>query len=190
MTYLLADLLNDLREDHRNMAVMLDLLQREAGHIRDGENPDYELIHDIMCYMTVYSDAVHHPKEDLLYAAMRDRRPKLAAGLERVEPEHIEIAQLGEALRNDVEAVVSGAAVTRDRMIADTTNYIHELQRHMAWEEGDLFQHADELVKQESKISVDIAHLDRLDPVFGPEREHSFANLLENIKDLSESQGP
>jgi len=70
------------------------------------------------------------------------------------------------------------------------TNYIHELQRHIAWEEEDLFQRADELVKQESKMSVDIAHLDCLDPVFGPEREHSFANLLENIRDLSNSQQP
>ncbi len=52
-------------------------------------------------------------------------------------------------------------------------------------EEEDLFQRADKLVKQESKMSVDIAHLDCLDPVFGPEREHSFANLLENIKDLA-----
>ena len=187
MTILLADLLNDLREDHRNMAVMLDLLQREAGHIRDGEMPDYELIHDIMRYMTVYSDAVHHPKEDLLYRAMRDGRPKLAVGLERVEPEHSEIAELGEALRYDVEAIASGAAVTRDRMLADTDDYIQLLQEHIAWEEEDLFRRADALVKEESNMFVDIAHLDRLDPVFGPEREHSFANLLENIKDLSDS---
>jgi hypothetical protein len=32
---------------------------------------------------------------------------------------------------------------------------------------------------------VDISHLDKLDPVFGPEREHSFSNLLQNIKDLA-----
>ena len=61
MTILLADLLKDLREDHRNMATMLDLLNRQIGHIRDGERPDYELIHDVMRYMTTYSDAVHHP---------------------------------------------------------------------------------------------------------------------------------
>ena len=71
MTILLADLLSDLREDHRNMAIMLDLLSQQVEHIRDGERPDYELIHDIMRYMTIYSDAVHHPKEDVLYSAMR-----------------------------------------------------------------------------------------------------------------------
>ena len=110
MTLLLADLLDDLREDHRNMAAMLDLLGQQIEHVRDGERPDYELIHDIMRYMTVYSDAVHHPKEDLLYAAMKSERPEMAKGLERVGPEHQELAKLGEALRNDVEAVASGVA--------------------------------------------------------------------------------
>jgi len=187
MTLLLADLLDDLRADHRNMAVMLDLLDQQIEHVRDGERPDYELIHDIMRYMTVYSDAVHHPKEDLLYGSMRSRKPEMAKGLERVEPEHQELAKLGEALRNDVEAVASGATLTRKRLVEDTSNYVTMLRKHMAWEEEDLFRRASELVKSEKEMFVDISNFDTLDPVFGPERAHSFANLLQNIKDLSAS---
>lgn len=185
MTILLADLLDELRDDHRNMAIILDLLSRQVDHIRDGEKPDYELIHDIMRYMTVYSDAVHHPKEDLLYARMCAQQPQLALGLERVEPEHQEIAALGVQLRNDVEAIASGAAVTRERIVADTTEYVGTMRKHMAWEEEDLFRRAKELVHKEQDMFVDISHLDKLDPVFGPEREHSFANLLHNIKDVA-----
>jgi len=187
VTIRLADILNDLREDHRNIAIMLDLLERETGRIRDGEEPDFELIHDIMRYMTVYSDAVHHPKEDILYEAIRTGRPDLADGLEQVEPEHQELARLGEALRNDIEAIASGVAVTRDCIVADTTKYIALLRYHMDWEEGDLFGRAASLVDAEAAMFVDISRLKDLDPVFGPEREHSFANLLENIKNLSKS---
>jgi hemerythrin-like domain-containing protein len=184
VTIRLSDILDDLREDHRNMTVLLDLLGRETDRIRDGEAPDYELVHDIMRYMTVYSDAVHHPKENVLYAAMRREDPDLARGLQRVGPEHEELAGLGEALRNDVEAIVSGAPVTRDKLLADATDYVRHLREHMAWEEKDLFQRADELVKLEGTLFVDISHLERLDPVFGPEREHSFANLLQAIRDV------
>ena len=187
MTLLLADLLDDLRADHRNMSAMLDLLDQQIEHIRDGEQPDYELVHDIMRYMTVYSDAVHHPKEDLLYGAIKSENPEMANGLERVEPEHQELARLGEALRNDIEAVASGAAVTRERLVEDTSNYVTMLRKHMAWEEEDLFRRARELVNSEKEMFVDISKFDTLDPVFGPERAHSFANLLQNIKDLSAS---
>ena len=186
MTIQLADILGNLREDHRNMAIMLDLLERETERIRDGEKPDFELIHDIMRYMTTYSDAVHHPKEDILYGAIREERPDLAAGLEQVEPEHEELGNLGATLRNDVEAIASGAAVTRDTLISDATDYIRRLREHMDWEEGDLFKRADSLIDAEKAMFVDISHLDGLDPVFGPEREHTFANLLENIKAYSE----
>ena len=187
MTLLLADLLDDLRADHRNMSAMLDLLDQQIEHIRDGERPDYELVHDIMRYMTVYSDAVHHPKEDLLYGAIKSENPEMASGLERVESEHQELAKLGEALRNDVEAVASGTAVTRERLVKDTSNYVTMLRKHMAWEEEDLFRRARELVNSEKEMFVDISNFDTLDPVFGLERAHSFANLLQNIKDLSAS---
>ena len=186
MTIQLADILSDLREDHRNMALLLDLLEREADRIGHGEKPDYELIHDIMRYMTVYSDAVHHPKEDVLYAAMEAEKPELATGLERVGPEHEELARLGENLRNDIEAIASGAAVTRNHVLKDARNYVGHLREHMNWEEGDLFKRADTLVKAEAAMFLDISHLNTLDPVFGPEREHTFANLLENIKALAE----
>lgn len=187
VTIRMADLLDDLRADHGNMMVMLDLLGHELDRIRDGERPDYEMLHDIMRYMTVYSDAVHHPKEDLVYASLKLTSPKLSRRLENVEEEHREIAKLGETLRNDIEAIASGAAVTRDRIIADTTDYIRRLREHIEWEEEDLFPLADSLAKEESSMFVDISRLKDLDPVFGPEREHSFANLLQNIKDVSGS---
>lgn len=186
MTIQLADVLGELREDHRNMAVMLDLLEREIERVRHGEKPDYELIHDIMRYMTTYSDAVHHPKEDILYTAMRNERPELGDGLEKVEPEHEELAKLSETLRNDVEAVASGAAVTRDTLVNDATDYIGRLREHMNWEEDDLFKRADSIIAMEQAMFLNISHLDKLDPVFGPEREHTFANLLENIRAFSE----
>jgi hemerythrin-like domain-containing protein len=185
MTMLLADLLGDLRQDHRNMSVMLDLLSQQVEHIRNGERPDYELIYDIMRYMTTYSDAVHHPKEDMLYSVMLTEQPELVAGLERVGPEHMEIAERGDTLRHDVEAVASGAAITRERVIEDTSNYVQFLRQHMAWEEEDLFRRADKLAGREEDLFIDISNFDRLDPVFGPQREHSFENLLRNIRNLS-----
>lgn len=187
MTILLADLLSDLREDHRNMSIMLDLLSQQVDHIRDGERPDYELIHDIMRYMTVYSDAVHHPKEDMLYSAMRAEKPELAEGLERVGPEHRHIAESGEALRNDVEAVASGAAITRERLVEDATEYVRTLRMHIAWEEEDLFRRAKDLIRDEKDMFIDISNFDQMDPVFGPHRGHSFENLLRNIRNLSTS---
>ena len=180
MTQEAAELLVELRQDHRNMAILLDLLQQEIDCIdREDESPNFELLHDIMRYMTVYSDAMHHPKEDLVYAGLVAKQPELAEGLEEVEVDHKAIADLGERLRDDVEAIVAGTAITRERVIGDAQEYVDRLRRHMAWEEEDLFLRAD---AQGDDLEIDTSHLEADDPVFGVVRETTFANLLQTIE--------
>lgn len=179
MTHDATELLAELRQDHRNMAILLDLLQQEIDRIdHPDESPDFELLHDIMRYMTVYPDAMHHPKEDLIYAGMQAKQPELAKGLEEVEVDHRDIAKLGKRLRDDVEAIVAGTIVARERVIGDAQQYVNRLRKHMTWEEEDLFRRADAMGED---LELDTSHLDAADPVFGVQRDTSFADLSETI---------
>lgn len=189
MTNDVATLLADLRRDHRNISIVLDMLDREMQNIVHEETPDFELAHDIMRYMIVYSDAIHHPKEDVLYACMHAEMPAVAKGLERVETDHRELAVLSENLRYNIEAIISGAAVTRTRLVADTTDYIRRLRNHMAWEEEDMFRRADKLIKTRGSMEVDVAHLSSGDPVFGSHHDSAFANLLKHILEVPDELG-
>jgi hemerythrin-like domain-containing protein len=49
--------------DHVNFGRLLNLLEGELRRLHDDRSPDYELMLDIMYYMTHYSDVLHHPKE-------------------------------------------------------------------------------------------------------------------------------
>lgn len=174
-----TEMLRELRTDHRNMAVLLDLLQEEADRLEGDNDIDFELAHDIMRYMTVYSDAVHHPREDLVYAGLLAVQPNLAGGLEQVEDQHRELAELGKRLRNDFEEILAGSAITRTRLVEDTRNYLHRLRQHMAWEEEDLFRRAD---SNADSLTIDDSHLKASDPVFGASRDASFRGLFEAIR--------
>ena len=174
--------IDELREDHRNLARLLDLLESECRDIPDDGEPDMELLLDIMHYMTVYPDAIHHPREDLIYTAMREHSDELAAGLEGVPEDHREIAELGATLREDIEAIISGAAVTRQHLLEDLVNYVGHLRRHMEWEEADLFPRADSLAKEKETATVDVSMYMGDDPVFGATTAKSFTNLLANLQ--------
>ncbi|MCK5326159.1 MAG: hemerythrin domain-containing protein [Woeseiaceae bacterium] len=179
----LSQLLEDLREDHRNLALLLDLLEAESEHVDGDDEPDFELLHDIMQYMTVYSDAVHHPREDLVYEAMREHSAELAADLESIGPDHREIAELGSTLRSDIEAVISGTAVTRDRLLSDLQGYVARLRQHIAWEEDDLFPRADSMARENGSASIDMALFKDADPLFGATTAASFSNLLSHLQE-------
>ena len=178
----IARILDELREDHRNLSQLLDLLESECKDVPTDGEPDMELLLDIMHYMTIYPDAIHHPREDLVYAAMREHCAELAEGLESIPGDHREIAELGATLRKDIEAIISGAAVTRQHLIEDLVNYVGHLRRHIEWEEADLFPRADTLAKDAETAMIDVSPHMGEDPVFGATTAGSFSNLLANLR--------
>jgi len=178
MSVKLKQVLSELREDHRNLRLLLNLIESESASIAVDDEPDIELMHDIMQYMTVYSDAVHHPKEDLVYGLLREHDAEAATSLAQVEPEHLEIAELGATLRNDIEAIISGAAVTRDRLESDLQDYVTRLRMHIRWEENELFPMADTLAETNGAAGIDVGLFPDEDPLFGATTAESFRNLL------------
>lgn len=176
------ELLAELRQDHRNMARVLDLMDDIVTEMESGKDPDFELFDEAMRYMTVYPDAVHHPKEDVVYEQLRVQRPDLSDGLESVPDDHADIARLGSLLRSEVDAVVAGAAVRREKMIEDASAYIRRLRDHMGWEERDLFRRIDKMLDAKEG-SVDVAAYEHIkDPVFELEVEAGFRRLIESLR--------
>ena len=175
-------LLSELREDHRNMALVLNVLESTVETATTGEDPDFELIDEVMHYMTVYPDAVHHPKEDVVYAELKEQRPDLAEGLDDVPEDHKQIAVLGNNLRDDVEAIVAGAAVRREQFIVDALKYVGRLRSHMIWEEEDLFKRIDTMIGENSH-AVDVGDFMHIkDPVFELEVEAAFRRLVSSLE--------
>ena len=174
-------LMDELRLDHRNMAIVLSIMDGLVEEMEGGKDPDFELLEEIMRYMTIYPDAVHHPKEDVMYEKLRVKRPDLAEDLDHVPDDHRDIARLGTVLRSEVEAINAGCAVRRQKMIEDTAAYITRLRDHMQWEEEDLFSRIDLMLSAEP-YTVDITRIEQIkDPVFELEVEAGFRRLLESL---------
>jgi len=164
------------------MALMINLLERESNLIYEGNEPDYELLHDIMHYMTVYPDAIHHPKEDRIYAELKAFRPDLSTGFDRITMDHRHIADLSLKLRDDIASINAGNPVRRNAVVADALRYVNTLRGHMQWEELDLFRRIDEMIRS-GHIILDAANFTyAADPVFGPEAEENFGRLVESIR--------
>ncbi len=176
------ELMVDLRRDHENMTIVLDLMDTIVEEMEAGRDPDFVLLGEIMHYMTVYPDAVHHPKEDVVYAQLRVRRPDLSEDLDHVPDDHGDIAHLGTLLRNEVDAINAGAAVRRDKMIEDTAAYVRRLRNHMRWEEQDLFRRIDLMLDAEP-YRIDTSRYDQIrDPVFELEVESGFRRLIDSLQ--------
>lgn len=177
----IAVLLGELKTDHRNIARLIDLLEKEGDEIYSEGAPDLNLMCDIMRYVTEYADTVHHPKEDKLYAELRAVRPDLSGGMGRIGNEHRALGEQGLALLKKLEAALDGEAASRKLVVADALRYADLLRKHMRWEETDLFKRLDRLVADgHEDISIAVI-VEQGDPLFGSDVEQRFAELYRRV---------
>lgn len=181
MTTDVTRVLDELRVDHRNLTVLIDMLDAEADRLKALEDPDYDLLRDVMLYMTGYPDVVHHRKEDWVYAQMVAVRPAMQRDLIRIERDHTELAKLGTKLLNDIEAIESGTVMRRFDVVEDARQYVNRQRDHMRWEDEKLFPLVESL-KGELDLSEAASNVATMrDPVFGPNVESGFHNLFDAI---------
>jgi len=174
--------MNELRTDHRNMVQLLDLLDAETVRLASCDEPDYDLIYDIMTYMSEYPDAVHHPKEDMIYRHVKANYPDIDESLSHIEVDHKALGEASSELRRDIDAIGADSVVSRESLAASLRKYSEHLRKHMYWEEKNLFELADALHDDESWTALLKSYDQANDPLFGSQVERRFQKLFNGIQ--------
>lgn len=131
--------LDVLHHEHRIIAKLLDLLERQVSLIGEDREADGDIVKEIVEYFRTFPDVYHHPKEDLIVRAVNRRDPEAGQALAGLGGEHeeqaVELARLSRAL---VEMLMEPA--TRSAAFARrATEFIADQRRHMAWEDANFF---------------------------------------------------
>lgn len=167
------------------MALILGFLEREADSILNGSNPDLELLYDAMHYMTAYPDAVHHPKEDRIYAELQMRRPDLNADFRRIQKDHRYISELSKSLCEMFQAMTAGQPIERMTIATKTLRYVEVLREHMRWEDLHLFRQVEAIyLTGHGEGDFEIAELvQEDDPLFGSVVKDGYVRLFDHIRE-------
>jgi hemerythrin-like domain-containing protein len=183
----MANVLNDLHDDHKNIARVLALLNHELETLAEVHSPDYELLEDIMRYVTGYPDTHHHPTEDIVFQHLRERAPDTAAAIEAILTEHQELAASGRRFLAAVEAVEHEALIQRTELLALGRAYADLLEHHMDREEGYLFPQARQQLSASDWHEIGTEVEAQPDPLFGPGQRADFKRLWQRINDHAPS---
>jgi hemerythrin-like domain-containing protein len=135
----MPEALDPLRQDHRNMAALLRLLEQQVDEFRSGKRPDYDVISAILKYFVSFPDAYHHPREDLVFARLRDRDPLAAERIGDLRSAHEELAARAQEFSTGVQAVLEEAEMPREAFIRLARRFIDQQQQHIDMEESVFF---------------------------------------------------
>jgi hemerythrin-like domain-containing protein len=167
--------------EHVYFNQLLGLLQKQIDVFHGGERPNYELMLDIVAYLRDYSDRFHHPREEVAFARLAKRCPDLGLVLSRLSQEHRVIAHAGEALREQLQAILGGAVVQRAALEVAAATYLVYYGNHIAKEEEDVLTRAAKELTLEDWEAVRTAVAPGRDPLFDGDPQERFRELRRQI---------
>jgi hemerythrin-like domain-containing protein len=176
---IMPELIEILREDHRNIETLLLVLERELNIFDRAEQPDYEVVQAIIDYFRDYPDRCHHPKEDAVFAKLKTRDPAATASVGDLEAEHLKGAKRLRLVARAVESVLSEQEVLRQTVDDIVRDFIEKERRHMEMEERILFPAAAKALLPEDWAEID-ARL-RSDSSLDRANEEKFNSLRQRI---------
>ena len=176
----LADPLARWHADHSNFARLLDLVEQQVDAFHAGKRLDYELMRLIVDYLRHYPDRFHHPREDVAFARLVKRDPRLQLEVARRMQEHVVIAAAGEALLNCLNEIIVGVVIERATLEAAAATYLVYYRHHLAAEERQVIPRAVELLTPADWAAV-AAIPTEPDPLFGVDFDARYSELRRQI---------
>lgn len=175
------EILNHLRNEHRNINGLLHILKRQLASIKVGDRPDYCLMYDIAQYLTYYPDRYHHPFEDMIFARLAELRPEFSTVVAGIERQHHQIAFGGSKLRDLIGEIIDGLIVSREILLHTGIGYINAYRVHMQNEEDNLFDILPVNLNAADWIVLNSAFHWQIDPVFSEEVSREYQHLRDCI---------
>ena len=177
----MADLIETLRNEHRNLARLLNALDHQIGVFAEADRPDYDVICGIADYFLDYPDLCHHPKENAIFRAFTARYPDKAAGFADLLREHRALHDHAVKFRSAVAALLNDTDISRSAIVGAASQFIDAQRRHMRIEEEAFFPSVSETLSAEDWTEIDHEVIEGRDPLFGDADEDRFAALRERL---------
>lgn len=178
----MSNTIDTWRRDHANFSRLLNLLERQVQLFLEAEAPNYDLMLDILYYMTHYPDLFHHPKEDLVTARARELEPGVGGAVDELMRQHVVLRESGAELLEQLQGIMDGVMLKRESVAAPATTYIAYFRSHMEKEEAEIFPLVQALLSEEDWAVIDKVAPSREDPLFGSGSiEQRYAGLHQQI---------
>jgi hemerythrin-like domain-containing protein len=177
----MAEIIDSLREDHRNMHRLLDVLDSQIEVFRRGEEPDYELLTQTIDYCLNYPDHIHHPMEDEVYRHLSAKDPALKKQMGDLEAAHDDLSALTRRVAQALEAILKEGEVDRQAVVGVTEAFIRAYRRHIEIEERSFFPLAERALDADDWKSIEAGLAQSTDPLFGEDTAAAYRRLRDNI---------
>lgn len=175
----MSSVIETLREEHRNIARLLNVMEDQVEMLVTACNPDLNLLQGIANYFCEYPDRCHHPKENVVLQKLQAKYPMEAATVGDLAKEHRDAYARARRFHDNIQAIICEQILPRDKLISAGRSFIDAEREHMRMEENIFFPLAASILDEEDWSSIEDNLRQMQDPLFGEIVDKEFTNLRE-----------
>jgi hemerythrin-like domain-containing protein len=180
----MIQVIDQLGRDHRNMRLLLDIVEAEMEGYRAGQPPDFELLQMIARYILDYPELIHHPREDLVFERLLERDPAAGEAIGDLIADHRRLAQLTQRFAAAVANASRDVELPRAWLEALLREFLQANREHMQAEEKHFLPRAMARLTDADWDAIDQRISGIADPAFGEQRAGPYLRLHERILKL------
>jgi hemerythrin-like domain-containing protein len=148
-------ILQTLHNEHRYMGRIFEAFKEQMSLLQENMPADYNLMHDVMHYMSNFPEKVHHPREEIVFRKLMERDPELAPTIEKIFIEHETQIQKGRSvLKLLAEIRREETPELREQLQVRCEDYLAFHGRHSALEEGKILPRVAETLTDADWIAI------------------------------------
>ncbi len=171
----MSETLKKLKNDHRNVQILIEIIEKEIELFENGERPDYELVRMILNYLLTYPDLHHHPLEDAIVRKLKNI--DAVPGATELEFEHRKLSSTIRRFLAAINNILTDDMLPRDWFCTIAVEFVTFFRKHMQMEEVVIFPAAQQSLSAADWADIDAQICHQEDPLFGPDPEADFAEL-------------
>ncbi len=177
----MTNIIEQIRDEHKNMAKLLDALDRQIAVFNGGGKPDYEIVVGVIDYFLDYPDRGHPPNEDLLARKILEGANDAVGPLRKLEAQHEELGILTRRFSQLVRRVLDEAELPRNDLTRAAKEFIATQRHHMEMEEEHFLPRAETALSRDDLAALDSELFAETDPFMDPDTEARYATLRNAI---------
>jgi hemerythrin-like domain-containing protein len=174
-----------IKREHGYMARLLAILRRKLQCLENEQSINYSLVKEIVDYLSNHAEAVHHPKEDVIYCYYVEKYGS-QSGVSDLEQDHKRLAVRTHEFLNLIEMILQDAIVPKEIIASQLAEFIQSQKTHLDLEEQEVIPLIiSTFTKDDWKHVESLWNENEDDPVFGDniaERYKQLAKLVRQDK--------
>ena len=173
--------LQQLHQDHINLAKVLHLLETLLSDVKYGEPVDLDILSEIVDYVQSYPDRFHHRREDAIFSVYLEHPACRHDLVERLMGEHTLLVGKTHELNQYIQQWRNDSPVPRERVVSMIADYLHLQWDHLNTEESSVFNWLDQELTDGDWGRIEASMPAATDPLFGNPMRQRFENIFERL---------